>query len=426
MSQRILNVSERALGQQKQAGRLFYIALRTAERYLKAVKKGKCPRRLTTDKMSSKKESQTRPVFYRLRPLDSLLVAVPLAFFVHFLPGWKNETLLFFISGTALIPLAAWLGRATEHLSARAGPGIGGLLNATLGNAPELILSLAALSKGLIVIVKASITGAILGNILLVLGTAILAGGTRFPHQRFNQTASRIAATSLCLAVIGLIIPTIFHAATARQSGDWSSRATQNLSLAVALVLFVTYILWLVFSLITHRDLFMGTDLSDLAVKERQKSAWPAFNAFIVLALAAIFIAVMSEFLAGSAEATCKSLGLTEVFAGVIIVAVIGNASEFTAVAAAIKNQMDLSLSIAVGSSLQIALFITPVLIFVFYLFGLRMTLEFSLPEVAALTLAVGIVVLISGDGECNWFEGAQLLAVYLIIAVLFFFLPGG
>jgi Ca2+:H+ antiporter len=373
--------------------------------------------------MSPKNEPTPR-VPYRLQPLDSLLLAVPLAFLIHFVPGWKNETLLFFTSGTALIPLAAWLGRATEHLSARAGPGIGGLLNATLGNAPELILSLAALSKGLIVIVKASITGAILGNILLVLGTAILAGGTRYPHQRFNQTATRVGATSLTLAVIGLIIPTIFHAATARQSDDWSSRATQNLSLAVAVVLFVTYLLWLVFSLITHRDLFMGTDLGDLAIKERQKSAWAAPKALLVLALAGVFIAVMSEFLAGSAEAACQSLGLTEVFAGVIIIAVIGNASEFTAVLAALRNEMDLSLSIAVGSSLQIALFITPVLIFASYLFGLQMTLEFSLPEVAALSLAVGIVVLISGDGECNWFEGAQLLAVYLIIAVLFFFLP--
>jgi Ca2+:H+ antiporter len=374
--------------------------------------------------MSAKEQGQTPNSFFRLRPLDWLLVAVPLAFFVRFIPAWKNETLLFFISGVALIPLAAWLGRATECLSARAGPGIGGLLNATLGNAPELILSLAALSKGLVVVVRASITGSILGNILFVLGTAILAGGTRFPHQRFNQTGTRIAATSLCLAVVGLIIPTIFHVATERQSDDWSFHATQELSLAVAVVLFVTYILWLVFSLITHRDLFMGTGLGDVALDEPKNSALPVSKAFVILALAAVLIAVMSEFLSGSVETACKSLGLTEVFAGVIIVALIGNASEFTAVAAALKNQMDLSLSIAVGSSLQIALFITPVLIFASCLFGLRMTLEFSLPEVAALSLAVGIVVLISGDGECNWFEGAQLLAVYFIIAVLFFFLP--
>ncbi len=196
--------------------------------------------------------------FGRLCPLDWLLTAIPITFLVQFVPAWKNETLLFFMAGLALIPLAAWLGRATEHLSARAGPGIGSLLNATLGNAPELILSLVALSKGLSVVVKASITGSIIGNILLVLGTAILAGGMRFPHQRFNQTGTRVAATSLTLAAIGLIIPTIFRLATERQPGDWSRQATENLSVAVAGVLFVTYVLWLVFSLNTHRDLFTG------------------------------------------------------------------------------------------------------------------------------------------------------------------------
>jgi Ca2+:H+ antiporter len=364
--------------------------------------------------------------FGRLRPLDWLLTAIPVAFLVQFIPAWKNETLLFFIAGLALIPLAAWLGRATEHLSARAGPGIGGLLNATLGNAPELILSLVALSKGLSVVVKASITGSIIGNILLVLGTAILAGGMRFPHQRFNQTGTRVAATSLTLAAIGLIIPTIFHLATERQPGDWSRQATENLSVAVAVVLFVTYVLWLVFSLKTHRDLFTGENPDDQLLNEAKTSAWPLAKAVTILAIAALLIAVMSEFLSGSVEAACKSLGLTEVFAGVIIVAAISNASESTAVMVALKNKMDLSLGIAIGSSLQIALFITPILVFASYLFGNRMTLEFSLPEVAALSLAVGIVVLISGDGECNWFEGAQLLAVYLVIAIFFFFLPNG
>jgi len=359
--------------------------------------------------------------FGRLRPLDWLLTAVPVAFLVHFIPAWKNQTLLFFIAGMALIPLAAWLVRATEHLSERAGSGVGGLINATFNNAPEMILSLVALSKGLTVVVKAAITGSIIGNILLVLGIAMLAGGSRYPHQRFNQTGTRIAATSLGLAVIGLIIPTIFHAATVGQPGDWSVRATGNLSVAVAVVLFITYVLWLVFSLITHKDLFAG-DAADS--KEPRKPAWPIWKALVILALAAILIAAMSELLADSVEAVCRSLGLTEVFVGIIIVAIVGNAGESTAIIAALKNKMDLSLGIAIGSSLQIALFITPVLVFASYLFGLHMTLEFSLPEVAAVSLAVGIVVLISGDGECNWFEGAQLLAVYLIIAVLFFFLP--
>jgi Ca2+:H+ antiporter len=371
-----------------------------------------------------KKERQAWFSFGMLRPLDWLLLAVPLTIVIYFVPAWKNEPLLFFIAGIAIVPLAAWLGRATEHLSERTGPGIGGLINATLANAPELILSLVALSKGLIVVVKASITGSIIGNILLVLGTAILAGGMRFPHQRFSQAATGSAATSLSLAVIGLIMPTIFRAATEGQRGGLPALSAQNLSLAVAIVLFVTYLLWLVFSLITHKDLFAGGNPGDGESNGAGKSAWPISKAVTIVAIAAILIAVMSEFLAGSVEAACKSLGLTHVFVGVIIVAAIGNAGESTAVLVALKNKMDLSLGITIGSSLQVALFVTPVLVFASYLFGLPMTIEFSLPEVAAVALAVGIVILISGDGECNWLEGAQLLAVYLIIAIFFYFLP--
>lgn len=360
----------------------------------------------------------------RVRPLDWLLLATPLAFLIYLVPAWKNETLLFFVAGIAIIPLAAWIGRATEHLSERAGHGIGGLLNATLGNAPELILSLVALSKGLTVVVKASITGSIISNILLVLGTAILAGGTRFPHQTFNQTGTRVAATSLSLAVIGLIIPTIFRSATAGQQPGWSALAAQNLSLAVAIVLFATYGLWLAFSLITHKDLFAGENPGDDEARIANNSPWTVSKAVTILAIAAILIAILSEFLSGSVEAACKSLGLSQVFVGVVIVAILGNASESTAVLVALKDKMDLCLGITIGSSLQIALFITPILVFASYLFGVPMTLEFPLPQIAAVALAVGIVVLISGDGECNWLEGVQLLAVYLIIAIFFFYLP--
>ncbi|MBV8377339.1 MAG: calcium/proton exchanger [Verrucomicrobia bacterium] len=358
------------------------------------------------------------------RPTDWLLLAVPLAFAIDLIPGWKNGVVLFFVAGIAIIPLAAWLGRATEHLAARAGPAIGGLVNATFGNAPELILSLVALSKGLTVLVKASITGSIIGNILLVLGTAILAGGMRFSHQRFSQTGIRIAATALTLAVIGLIIPTIFHVTTGGVRDSVSSRGVQNLSVAVAVVLFATYFLWLIFSLITHKDLFAGENSQDNRSASRKKAPWPVPKAFTILVVAAILIAIMSEFLAGSVETTCKNLHLSELFVGVIIVAIIGNASESTAVLVAIKNQMDLALGITIGATLQVALFITPVLVFASYLIGPPMTLEFSLPEVAAITLAVGIVVLISGDGECNWLEGVQLIAVYAIIALFFYYLP--
>ena len=359
-----------------------------------------------------------------LRPLDSLLLAVPMAFAIYLVPAWNNDPLLFFVSGSAIIPLAAWVGRATEHLSDRAGPGLGGLLNATVGNAPELILSLVALSKGLTVLVKASVTGSIITNILLVLGISILAGGMRFPHQRFNQTGTRTAATSLGLAVIALVIPTVFRVATGGQRGGLPVFASRNLSLAVAIVLFATYLLWLLFSLITHKQLFAGEIPGDGEPNRDEKPVWPISKAVIILAVSAILIAVMSDFLSGAVEPFCESLGLTQAFVGVIIVAILGNASESTAVLVALKNKMDLCLVITIGASLQIALFVIPALVFASYIFGRPMTLELSVPEVSALALAVGIVILISGDGECNWLEGAQLLAVYVIIAIFFFFLP--
>jgi Ca2+:H+ antiporter len=375
--------------------------------------------------MSAKNEKHNWFRLGRLHPLDWLLLAVPAAFAIRYVPAWKNETLLFIITGIAIIPLAGWMGRATEHLSARAGHGIGGLLNATFGNAAELIIAMMALAKGLTGVVKASITGSIIGNILLVVGVSMLAGGMRFTRQTFNQTAARISATSLSLAAIGLIIPTIFHLAADRQPGGWSPQAELNLSMAIASVLFITYIFWLVFTLITHKELFAGQGSGKGGHGGKEEPAWSVSKAITTLALATILAAFMSEFLVGSVESARESLGLTEVFVGVIIVAIIGNAAEHsTAVLSALKNKMDLSLGIAIGSSLQIALFVTPVLLFASYLFGLPMNLEFSLPEIAAVALAVWIVTEISGDGECNWLEGVQLLSVYLILGILFFFLP--
>jgi len=362
-----------------------------------------------------------RDALRQIQPLDWLLVAIPFAVALRFVPAWHNDTALFFVAGLSVIPLAGWMGRATEHLAARSGPGIGGLLNATFGNAAELIIALIALSEGLIGVVKASITGSIIGNILLVLGAAMVAGGVKYQHQTFSRTVARVSSTSLSLAAIGLIIPTVFHLAADQQPGGWSPQAEQQLSAAVAAILLATYVLSLVFSLITHRDLFGGGE----ATHEHEGPLWSVGTATAVLAVATTLVAVMSEFLVGSIEAARAGLGFTEVFVGVIVVAIIGNAAEHsTAITVAMKNQMDLSLGIAVGSSLQIALFVTPVLIFASYLFGRPMNLEFTLPEVAAVALSVWIVAGISGDGECNWLEGVQLLSVYLIIAVLFFFLP--
>lgn len=360
----------------------------------------------------------------KIQLIDWLLLAVPTAFLIRFVPAWYNESLLFFISGLAIIPLARWMGLATENLGERTGPAVSGLLNATFSNAPEFIIALVALSKGLIGVVKASLIGSIIGNILFVLGIAMLTAGMRFRHLRFNQTGVRVAATSLSLAAIGLVIPSIFHRAVQQQGSRWSPLAERNLSVAIAVVLLITYGFWLTFSLVTHKELFAGQKAASRESGPEKPAAWSLTKGVLILAVATILVVMLSELLAGSVESVCKNLGLSETFVGVIIVSIIGNAGESTAVWAALKNKMDLSLSIVIGSSLQIALLVTPLLVLVSHFIGHPMTLEFSLPEIASLVLAVGTVVLICSDGECNWLEGAQLLSVYLIIVVLFYFLP--
>ena len=384
--------------------------------------------------------------------LDWLLIFVPIAIFLRFTNG--SPTTLFIVACLAVIPLAGWMGKATEHLAERAGQGIGGLLNATFGNAAELIIALIALNKGLYGVVKASITGSIIGNILLVLGLSFIAGGFKWKDQRFNRTAARSAATTLTLGAIALVIPTLFHVSA---GASWRPATEQRLSLAIAIVLFLTYIATLVFSLRTHKSLYagesheaeteptdgaahgstgtagvMGTSVpaqagAELSAAEGHAGhGWSLGKSIGVLLLATTFVALMSEFLVGSVEAARGDLGLTEVFVGVIVVAIIGNAAEHsTAVLMAMRNKMDLSIGIAIGSSVQIALFVAPVLIFASYFIGPRpMDLEFTLPEIAAVILSIGIVGQISGDGESNWLEGAQLLAVYAVLGILFFFLP--
>ena len=349
--------------------------------------------------------------------INWLLIFVPISIGLHFFG--HSETLLFISACLAVIPLAGWMGHATEELSTHLGEGAGGLLNATFGNAAELIIALLALQKGLIDVVKASIIGSIIGNLLLVLGVSIVSGGFRFPRQRFNQTAARSASTSLMLAAVGLLIPTIFHFAAAQ---SWSPRLEEKLSLAIAVVLFATYACTLLFSLRTHKQLFSGPVGKAAAPAH---AGWSKGKAMTVLLIATVLVAIMSEFLVRSVEAARIRFGFSEVFVGIIVVAIIGNAAEHsTAVAMALKNKMDLSLGIAIGSSLQIALFVAPVLVFVSFLLGHPMSLEFSIPEVAAVVISVHLVEQITGDGESNWLEGVQLLAVYLILGLLFYFLP--
>jgi Ca2+:H+ antiporter len=295
------------------------------------------------------------------------------------------------------------------------------LLNATFGNAAELIIAGIALSKGLTNVVKASITGSIIGNVLLVLGLSILMGGTKYKEQRFNRTAARTSVISLSLAAIGLIIPTVFHLAADSSPGGWSAIVEQKLSLAIAVVLFLTYFCMLGFSLWTHKHFFQGAH----AHAEERGRQWSRGKALTVLLISTAVVALLSEFLVGTIENVRDSVGLTEVFVGVIVVAIVGNAAEHSAaILMAMKDKMDLSVGIAIGSSLQIALFVAPVLIFLSYLFGRPMNLEFTMPEVVAVVASVYILFQISGDGETNWIEGIQLLSVYLILGILFFYLP--
>ena len=295
------------------------------------------------------------------------------------------------------------------------------MLNATFGNAAELIIAGIALSKGLTNVVKASITGSIIGNVLLVLGLSILFGGTKYKEQRFNRTAARTSVISLSLAAIGLIIPTVFHLAADSSPGGWSPLIEQKLSLAIAVVLFLTYFCMLSFSLRTHKHFFQGAH----AHAEESGRQWSRGKAITILLISTAVVALLSEFLVGTIENVRDSVGLTEVFVGVIVVAIVGNAAEHsTAILMAMKDKMDLTVGIAIGSSLQIALFVAPVLIFLSYFFGRPMNLEFTVPEVVAVVASVYILFQISGDGETNWIEGIQLLSVYVILGILFFYLP--
>jgi Ca2+:H+ antiporter len=360
------------------------------------------------------------PAFFR-SPLNGLLFAVPLAFAIKLVPSWNNDTYLFFVATLGIIPLAAWMSRSTEHISEKIGPGFGGLLSATFNNAPELIISLVALSNGLEEVVKASIIGSILGNILLVIGVSMFLGGLRYKHLHFNQTSVSVAATSLCLATIGLIIPTLYQLA---RTGPENPSAELGLSSVIAAILFAIYLMWLIFSLFSHKQLFLEGEDNNEGDSDNGSATWPLYQSIPTLFCSTLLTVILSEFMADSVERACHQLGISTVFVSIIVVAIIGNAGESSAVLVALKNKMHLSLNIAIGSSLQIALFVTPLIILASHLFGHPITLEFSLAEIVSLTMAIVIMVTISSDGECNWMEGAQLIAVYLMIAALFFFLP--
>lgn len=358
--------------------------------------------------------------WFRRNWLLLLLVFVPIALlFEHVLHA--GGIAIFVTASLAIIPLAGLMGRATEQLAERLGEGIGGLLNATFGNAAELIIAIMALRAGLYDLVKASITGSIIGNILLVFGAGALYGGLKYPRQAFNRTAASLGATLLVLSAIGLVVPAIFH----HLVGADAVARERELSLEIAVVLMATYVLSLIFTLRTHKHLYVG-DAGAHALEETGGEVGSTGRALLLLLAATAGVALMSEMLVGAVEEAAAAFGMTEVFVGVILVALIGNAAEHsTAILMAGKNRMDAAINIAVGSSIQIALFVAPLLVFLSYLIGPRpMDLIFTTLEVVAVAIAVSIMALISNDGESHWMEGVQLLAVYVILGIAFYFLP--
>lgn len=346
-----------------------------------------------------------------------LLMFIPVAITLDYLAP-ERHLMVFAAAAIAILPLAGWLGRATEQLADRSGEGVGGLLNATFGNAAELIIALAALRAGLHDVVKASIAGSIVGNILLVMGAAMLAGGLRHKEQAFNASGARSQATMLTLAAIALITPAAYDAVTAEAPGGQGV-----LSVSISVVLLAVYASFLLFSLRTHSALFSGPSVPD---DHEPIELWPAGRAIAVLAGATIAIAWLSEVLVGAIEPTAEALGLSDIFVGVFVVAILGNAAEHSsAITAALKNRMDLSVSIAIGSSVQVALFVAPLLVLASLVIGpAPMDLLFATGLVLTVLLAVLITGQVAGDGRSDWLKGVQLLAVYLILGLAFFLMP--
>ena len=351
------------------------------------------------------------------RPFYALLVFVPASFWLgvtHASPVW-----VFVVSCLAILPLAGLMGEATEHLAHHAGPGIGGLLNATFGNAAELIIGFMALRAGEVEIVKASLTGSIIGNMLMVLGLSMLMGGWRYKELRFNRLAAETSSGMMLLSVVALVIPAIYASVTSHRHPEH----IESLSLDISFILIFCYVASLVFQFRTHQRLFAPED-GGTAAEAPHGPAWSVGRSTVVLLVAATLVGVVSEFLVHAVDAAGTTLGLGKVFMGVVVVAVVGNAAEHsTAVVVAMKQKMDLAFGIAMGSSMQIALFVAPALVIAGHVIGQPLGLEFTLLEVAAVMLSVMVVANLVQDGRTNWFEGVQLLAIYAILAMAFYFI---
>ena len=353
-----------------------------------------------------------------MRVMLALLLLVPVSIILHFVG--VSPQIMFVLSGLAIVPLAGFIGQGTEELAKYRGPSIGGLLNATFGNAAELIIALIALQSGQIAVVKASIIGSIIGNLLLVLGLAILCGGLKYKTQTFNKDMAGMYAAMLTMAVISLLVPALFVRSTGLVETSHNHRI-EGLSLGVAGVLLIIYIGSLIFSLKTHESLFRGGEED-----ESEPAHWSQKKAFAVLLASTVFVAIESEFLVHSIEPVVNQWHISTLFIGIIVIPIIGNAAEHSAaVMLALRNKMDISFNIAVSSSTQVAMFVAPLAVFASLAFHHPMTMLYSNFELISVAAAVGIVALIALDGKCHWLEGAQLLAVYVILALAFYFIPG-
>lgn len=353
-----------------------------------------------------------------MKLLAILLVFVPAAIAADFMHA--SPILVFALSALAIVPLSGYLGKATEEIATYTGPTLGGVLNATLGNLAELIIAILALRAGLVDLVKASITGSILGNLLLVLGAAQLAGGLRHKVQRFSVALAGLSISLLVIAVIGLVIPAVFL----NTHPDPSHELTRKVSVGVAALLIVGYGLSLVYSMGTHRSVFgEAADVANEAHAAKHETRWSLGKSVGILLGSAAVVGWLSEMLVGSTEAAIHGIGLSEIFVGIIVVPIIGNAAEHSsAVQMALRNRMDLAVSIAVGSSAQVALLIAPVLVFAGLAMGKPMDLAFTTFEVVSVALAVGVATSVVRDAESHWLEGAFLLLVYGMLGVAFYY----
>lgn len=353
-----------------------------------------------------------------------LLVFIPIALAVEHLQ--VSPPVIFFCAALAIVPIAALIVRSTGQLATYTGDAVGGLLNATFGNAPELIIALVALNAGQFEMVRASIIGAILANLLLALGIAFLIGGLKHHDQTYNRVAARTYATMMLLAALSLAIPSAFSRVMAP---DETVRHEAMLNVGIAAALLGIYVLYLIYSLRTHKGSFAseGGDGGHGHGHGDDGPHWSLARALISLVVASLLAAWMSEVLVGAADGTGKALGMSSVFIGIVFLAVVGGAAESgSAIAMGAKNKPDLSISIALGSSIQIALFIAPVLVFASYFIApAPLELSFSRAEVGTLFIGVMIGAMVYGDGQANWFKGVQLITIYLIMAMMFYFMPG-